>query len=138
MDLKWAGYPGNNPYKLGKACLEKLKELYNIGKRNKKRKVSADRAHQILMDTILIHHRDKKLILSVAKIKAFFQLTPQKMEESIRTCTLETEEVLEAEQKLIAAERETTAQTLQDFDDDIPGGIDEDCIMEDSDEGIML
>ena len=36
VTLKWAGYPGNNPNKLSSECLEKFKELYDIGKTNKK------------------------------------------------------------------------------------------------------
>ena len=35
---KWAGYPSNNPNKLSAPCLLKLKELYDIGKVNKKQK----------------------------------------------------------------------------------------------------
>ena len=33
---KWDGYPGNNPNELSKECLVKLKELYDIGKVNRK------------------------------------------------------------------------------------------------------
>ena len=51
---KWAGYPGNNPNKLSLPCLIKLKELYDIGKVNKKQKVGAERAHQILLDTVVV------------------------------------------------------------------------------------
>jgi hypothetical protein len=73
IDPRWAAYPGNNPNKLTKECLAKLKELYKIGKYNKKQKVGAGRAHQILVDTLLFDKWDKQLDLTVPKIKAFFQ-----------------------------------------------------------------
>ena len=89
------------------------------------------------MDTILTHHWDKRLILTVAKIKAFFQLKPQKMEEAIRSCELEVEDVLKAEEVIIASELEANAQSLQDIDGDIQSESDGDYI-QDSNEGIMV
>ena len=67
----WARYPGNNPQKLSYDSLKVLKELYDLGKNNKKRTVSAERAHDILSNSILADKWDEKLILTVPRIKAF-------------------------------------------------------------------
>ena len=101
VTLKWAGYPGNNPNKLSSECLEKLKELYDIGKRNKKQTVGAERAHQILVETLLFDKWDKQLDLTVPKIKAFFQMTPAKMDDAIQISALPAKDVEEASRSLI-------------------------------------
>ena len=67
----WAGYPGNNPHKLSYDSLKVLKELYDLGKNNKKHTVSAERAHDILSNSILADKWDEKLIFIVPRIKAF-------------------------------------------------------------------
>lgn len=64
-------------------CMMKLLELYNVGKANKKRKASANRAKEI-RNTTLIHARwNHQLIITVPKIKAFFSMTPTKMLKAI-------------------------------------------------------
>lgn len=85
LKLGWARYPGNNPYKMKGTCLEKLKELYDVGKKSKNQKITSERAHKILMDTILIDDWEQKLAVTVPKIKSFFQKTPAKMSEAIKT-----------------------------------------------------
>lgn len=79
----WAMYPGNSPYKMKCECLVKLKELYDIGKKSKKQKITSERAHKILMDTILSNDWEQQLVVTVPKIKSFFQKTPAKMSEAI-------------------------------------------------------
>ena len=56
----WARYPGNNPQKLSYDSLKVLKELYDLGKNNKKHTVSAERAHDILSNSILADKWDEK------------------------------------------------------------------------------
>ena len=68
---KWATYPGN-PYKFTLPFLLKLKDLYDIGKDNKKHMVGAERAHQILLDTVVVDHWDEKVIVTVLKSKRSF------------------------------------------------------------------
>ncbi len=114
VDLKWAGYPGNNPYKLNRTCIMKLKELYDVGKTSKKRKVGAERAHQILLDTVIFDQWDQQLVVTVPKIKAFFQLNPRKMEKALDSCSLEVEEVDEAARALVEDERAINAESLMD------------------------
>lgn len=68
MDLKWDGYLGNNPYKLNQTCIMKLRELYNIRKTNKMKKVGADRAHQILLEMVIFDQWDQQLVVKVPKV----------------------------------------------------------------------
>ena len=115
LKRKWAGYPGNNPNKLSLKCLFKLKELYDIGKINKKRKVGAERAHQILLDTVIVDHWDEKLVVTVPKIKAFFQLSPKKMQDTISTQEIETNQIHEAAMELVDNERDMNAIDMLDL-----------------------
>jgi hypothetical protein len=116
VTLKRAAYPGNNPNKLSSECLEKLKELYDIGKTNKKKKVGAERAHQILVDALIFNKWDQQLDLTVPKIKAFFQMTPAKMNDAIQMSVLAAEDVEEASRCVIDIEREATALSMMDID----------------------
>ncbi len=118
VSYKWAGYPGNNPNKLSSPCLLKLKELYDIGKVNKKQKVGAERAHQILLDTVVVDRWDQKFIITVPKIKAFFQLTPKKMEDTLASHEIEDVDVNDAAVRLVEAERELSAMEMLDATDE--------------------
>lgn len=69
---KWAVYPGKNPYKMNLKCREKLKQLYDIGKKSKKQKITAERAYQILIDTVIFDDWEQQLVVTVPKIKSFF------------------------------------------------------------------
>ena len=74
----WATYPGNTTDKISKPVLHALRELYQLGASDKKRKVSADRALQILFDGILLDNWEEKMVVTVPRIKAFFSITPAK------------------------------------------------------------
>ena len=114
--LKWAGYPGNNPNKLTQACLSKLKELCDIGKVNKKQKVGAERAHQILLDTLIFDKWDQQLDLTVPKIKALFQMTPKKMGNAVNASEIPSEDVDEASRQLVDIELQFSALSMMDDD----------------------
>ena len=116
LNVRWAEYPGNDLHRLSKQCLEKLKELYDIGKNNKKRKVGAERAHQILIDTILLKNWDQQLDVTVPKIKAFFAMTPTKQKNTIDQLLIDTEDVKEATEDLLENERNAQALSLVDVD----------------------
>lgn len=93
LHAKWAKYPGNNPYKMQYDCIAKLKELYDIGKTSKKQKVTAERAHQILVDTIISDDWEQQLVVTVPKIKSFFQMTPARMRDAIKETKSPREDV---------------------------------------------
>ena len=76
LKTRWAECPWNNPTNLNQECLIKLKEFYDIGKNNKKRKVGSERVYQILMDTTLVGNWLDFLDVTVPKIKDFFQWHP--------------------------------------------------------------
>ena len=72
----WARYPGNTTDQLCEEVLSKLAKLYELGKVDKKRKISADRAMKILIDDYIYDDWEQRVIISVLRIKAFFALSP--------------------------------------------------------------
>ena len=89
-----------------------LKELYDLGKNNKKHTVSAERAHDILSNSILADKWDEKLILTVPRIKAFFQLTPSKMIETLNTNEINNDDVKLVTLNIVRDERDANAVEL--------------------------
>ena len=114
VHLKWAGYPGNSPNMLTQACLSKLKEVYDIGKVNKKQKVGAERAHQIILETLIFDKWDQQLDLTMPKIKAFFQMRKKKMEDAINTSEIPSEDVDDTSRQLVRIELECFALSMMD------------------------
>lgn len=114
LNVRWAQYPGSDPHRLTKNCLQKLKELYDVGRNNKKQKVSAERAHQILLDTILVGKWEEILDVTVPKIKAFFAMTPTKQRSTINQLSIDTEDVKVATEDLLENERNAEALSLVD------------------------
>lgn len=121
----WAQYPGNTGQRFGAEAMQRLNELYMIGKINKKRKVSADRALQILHDELVSNDWVQQLDITVPKIKAFFQLTPAKQIALIQKTLSVGEEdgdgeyqnrVEEVEHSDMHNELQNDASTLQDLD----------------------
>jgi len=45
----WTQYPGNKINSLNRSCILKLRELYLIKKNDKKKRYSAEKAHEILL-----------------------------------------------------------------------------------------
>jgi hypothetical protein len=74
------------------SCIVKLQQLYQKGKDCKSRKVSADKAHQILLTEIIPNNWHAQCIVTVAKIKAFFSLTPKKMDKMSRATSSEEDD----------------------------------------------
>ena len=97
-------YPGNNPYSLPKECMHKLAELYEIGTTSKKKKVTAERAHQILIDNYFMDQWDAIVDITVPKIKAFFSLPRAKMKASVDTFCIDSDIVDEATQAIVDIE----------------------------------
>src|SRR5687768_2143922 len=53
IQSKWSAYAGNNSCKLKPKVINKMRDLYKIGKKNRKCKVGAERAHKILVDSLI-------------------------------------------------------------------------------------
>ena len=53
------------------------------GNKNKNRKITVDKAYAILIGTVIKYNREQKMTLSVPKIKSFFSMTPEKMQDII-------------------------------------------------------
>lgn len=68
----WAKYSTASTGKLNERCILKLCELYLIGHDDKKKRVSAERAHSILVEEVLKNSWHEILDCTVAKIKQFF------------------------------------------------------------------
>lgn len=110
----WARYGGNSKdNSFSKECIETLVGLYALGK-DKKKKVSAERAHQVVIDTVLVGLWDEMLYCSVAKIKAFFSLSEGKMKKAIAEQQVEEGDVYEIARGIIQEEREEGALSLID------------------------
>ena len=60
-----------------------LQKLYTRGKenKNKNRRITAEKAYDILHETVIKYDWEQKLTLSVPNIKSFFSKTPEKIEE---------------------------------------------------------
>ena len=54
------------------------------GKINKNTRVTAEKAYNILHETVIKYNWVPQLTLSVPKIKSFFSKTPEKMEEVMK------------------------------------------------------
>lgn len=72
----WARYPGNNAQTLPVEVMQKLNKLYLLGACDKKWKVLAERACQIINNNVTHIAWNHKVIISVAKLKTFFQTPP--------------------------------------------------------------
>lgn len=119
LQYGWAKYGGNSKDNaLGADCLQTLVELYNIGRNDKKKKVTAERAHQVVVDTVIAGSWDEILLCSVSKIKAFFQLTPKKMEQTVAKGRLGNDAMYYSTRDMMLEEREDAALTLLDGEDD--------------------
>ena len=53
------------------------------GNKNKNRQITVDKAYAILIGTVIKYNREQKMTLSVPKIKSFFSMTPEKMQDII-------------------------------------------------------
>ena len=80
----WACYPrGTKGEMLSSITLTELKSLYDGGCADKSKKVSADRAHVVITEQTAKRDWYERLICTVARVKAFFAMTPTKMRELI-------------------------------------------------------
>jgi len=82
----WAVYV--YPHKLDESSsnnvYKKLSELYNIGSIHKSRKFSPDAALRTIVDSIIHDKWDQRIVLTVPKIKAFFQNKDKKKHKQRR------------------------------------------------------
>lgn len=119
----WAMYPGNTGWKLSYYVLQKLNQLYLMGKDDKKRKVSADRALRIVLDEVVFDNWYEQLSVTVPKIKAFFSLSSLKQSKLLEAMSgdinnnAELNEfesfIFQSELKQVNSERIEEADTLQ-------------------------
>ncbi|XP_040564364.1 uncharacterized protein [Lepeophtheirus salmonis] len=118
----WAKYPANVSEIMSHDVLCKLRMLYQYGRSDKNRKMSADRTRQIIIDEIITYRWDDRVVLTIPRIKAFFQMKPEKQKNIMSAhVTLETMHdfdrlVLENEELVLQDEREILADSLLDID----------------------
>ena len=122
FNATWDKYTGNCAEKMSNVVLRKLQGLYDIGKQDKKRKLSADRALQIILDEIISDNWDERLIVTVPRIKAFFGLTPAKQQNAIQDSFTQVEHnefnvsVREFEEELVENDTEAAAESPLDIE----------------------
>ena len=92
----------------------KLVELYQIGKANKKRKISANRAKEILNTTLISDRWYDQLIVTVPKIKAFFSMAPAKMQIALQKAELDQDDVDNAAAELVNETNEEEQNYMND------------------------
>ena len=63
--------------------MQKLHELYLLGASEKKKKVSAERALEILKEEVIATNWYMRLLVTIPKIKVFFSTQPSKQKELI-------------------------------------------------------
>jgi hypothetical protein len=81
----WATYPkAKKSALLSVSTLQVLKQLYDSGKGDKSKRISADRAHVIIMEQVAACDWHEQMICTIARIKVFFSQTPAKMSKLIR------------------------------------------------------
>ena len=96
----WASYPkAKKGEALSVATLQELKKLYDDGVRDKSKKVSADRAHVIVTEQTAARDWYERIICTVARVKVFFSLQPNKMIDLIeKSKKNEQTEIIETNQ----------------------------------------
>lgn len=67
------------------------------------------------MDSLLVDKWDEQLVVTVLKIKTFFQLTPAKMDNILNKLQLDADDVEEVTRELIKRQREIEAATFDDI-----------------------
>ena len=82
-----------------------------MGNVNKKQKVSSERAHKILLDTLMYNKWEQKFDVTVSKIKGFFSMTPQKQIDSIESSEIPLEYMDEALTTILNTEKHCSELT---------------------------
>ena len=72
--------------------------------------VSAESAHRILFDSVVFRKWDELLVVTVPKIKAFYQLTSKTMDEVLERLVLDADDF------------ENAAKDIIDFEEHIESG----------------
>jgi uncharacterized protein with von Willebrand factor type A (vWA) domain len=85
MVAGWAAYQNSKRAPLlSSDALKVLKQLFDLGRTDKSKRISADRAHVIVMEQVAARNWYEKMIFTVARIKVFYSSTPAKMADQIR------------------------------------------------------
>ena len=116
LGTQWAKHPGNTMNKLSNDTMMELRRMYDVGRKDKKHRVSADSAHSSLNSVLLSHDWNQELNTTVAKIKAFFQMKPGKMKSMIENNEeIPASAVEDAELSQVESERNANALVLVDI-----------------------
>lgn len=116
-ELNWAKTQQQTCCAISKDVAIKLKELYDLGAKNKEHRVSAERAQRILLETVLLDKWEEKLTVTIAKIKSFFSADHAKQRRAIELEVLEAQDVERATDEIIAAEEAKHALDLLDVEE---------------------
>ena len=81
----WEGYTRNTIFDLSTEITRELQTLYMVGNRNKNknRKITAEKAYYILVNTVIKYVWLQTMKLYVTNINSFFSKTPVKMQTII-------------------------------------------------------
>jgi hypothetical protein len=111
----WASYKNSTklpPMRLD--TLQKLKSLYDVGNKFKSKRISGDRAHAMVMEEIASEDWHEQLLVTVARVKAFFGYSKARQDALIHEATLRiSDETSEFE----GSEAAETFETFEDIED---------------------
>ena len=99
-------------------CLRRLKDLYDVGKANKKLKYTAEKALDVLLCEIVCDEWDARIDVTISKIKAFFSMSKKKMEDVIVSRIIDYELVEQEEIIMMNDLQEAESMGLENVDMD--------------------
>jgi hypothetical protein len=108
----WASYKNSTklpPMRLD--TLQKLKSLYDVGNKFKSKRISGDRAHATVMEEIASEDWHEQLIVTVARVKAFFGYSKARQDALIHEATLRISD------ETSEFEGSEAAETFEDIED---------------------
>ena len=117
----WAKRKGTTNKKFCLEALQKLAELFSIGHKNKKRRISCEKSQEILIQSVIEYNWEQRLIITGPRIKSFFNTSSEKQQQQISSYTslniqhFQTR-VQEIEEEQLLEELEETAYSLEDIE----------------------
>ena len=104
---------------------------------NKSRKVSADRARKVLLSYAITHDWKAQCIVTVAKIEAFFSMTPAEMHQLLDMATADCDTVEEFDMMYTSEQMSMIHKEQEDKADNIAVN-DEDAVLVDGEDGQLI
>lgn len=116
--FNWAKSPGNVGGTIPLDCAQEMKELFDIEKNDKKKCISTEVTLFIIKKSLLLDNWDVQVCFTVLEIRAFFSLNTMKMEQTIATLEIDSDDIKELENAIIAEEMEDETLSIKDLENE--------------------